>query len=353
MEGAFTGTTRGGKMGLFELAHNGTLFLDEISEIPLNMQSKLLRVLQEHEVRRIGDDRVTAVDVRIISATNVNLHKLVAAKRFRQDLLYRLDVLKITIPPLRRRGEDVIELFHFFLKKFCWKNREALPEVAPDSLHLLREYPFAGNARELRNVVERAAVLRRNRDVLTSADLNRALHPEDIEEVPPLLAATQAPFPPEAPPGRTTKRTGCSRHCAPAAATGPVPPANWAWTEPLCGANSRNIYRNNLYIQQVALLGARPPLQRIVAYMLQRSVATVFRCNSPPPPSPPFHGCAAFPSPPLCLNNQTSLRRPPMFAKSIRRLRKARSRHTAVTALAPNLLNNARRECLFLLLRRR
>lgn len=155
VEGAFTGTTRGGKMGLFELAHNGTLFLDEISEIPLNMQSKLLRVLQEHEVRRIGDDRVTAVDVRIISATNVNLHKLVAAKRFRQDLLYRLDVLKITIPPLRRRGEDVIELFHFFLKKFCWKNREALPEVAPDSLHLLREYPFAGNARELRNVVER------------------------------------------------------------------------------------------------------------------------------------------------------------------------------------------------------
>ncbi len=116
VEGAFTGTTRGGKMGLFELAHNGTLFLDEISEIPLNMQSKLLRVLQEHEVRRIGDDRVTAVDVRIISATNVNLHKLVAAKRFRQDLLYRLDVLKITIPPLRRRGEDVIELFHFFLK---------------------------------------------------------------------------------------------------------------------------------------------------------------------------------------------------------------------------------------------
>ena len=80
VEGAFTGTTRGGKMGLFELAHNGTLFLDEISEIPLNMQSKLLRGLQEHEVRRIGDDRVTAVDVRIISATNVNLHKLVAAK---------------------------------------------------------------------------------------------------------------------------------------------------------------------------------------------------------------------------------------------------------------------------------
>ena len=199
VEGAFTGTTRGGKMGLFEVAHNGTLFLDEISEIPLNMQSKLLRVLQEHEVRRIGDDRVIAVDVRIISATNVNLHKLVAARRFRQDLLYRLDVLKITIPPLRRRGEDVIELFHFFLKKFCWKNREAMPKVEPDSLRLLREYPFAGNARELRNVVERAAVLRRNRAVLTSADLNRALYPEDIEEVPPpLLPAAPAPIPPEA-----------------------------------------------------------------------------------------------------------------------------------------------------------
>lgn len=97
VEGAFTGTTRGGKMGLFELAHNGTLFLDEISEIPLNMQSKLLRVLQEHEVRRIGDDRVTAVDVRIISATNVNLHKLVAAKRFRAGS---------ALPPRRIENHD-------------------------------------------------------------------------------------------------------------------------------------------------------------------------------------------------------------------------------------------------------
>ncbi|MFQ9491103.1 MAG: sigma 54-interacting transcriptional regulator [Bilophila wadsworthia] len=299
VEGAFTGTTRGGKMGLFELAHNGTLFLDEISEIPLNMQSKLLRVLQEHEVRRIGDDRVTAVDVRIISATNVNLHKLVAAKRFRQDLLYRLDVLKITIPPLRRRGEDVIELFHFFLKKFCWKNREALPEVAPDSLHLLREYPFAGNARELRNVVERAAVLRRNRDVLTSADLNRALHPEDIEEVPPLLAATPAPFlrgPASLRAGQRKDRLlAALRACG---ATGPVRPRTGHGRTTLWRKLQKYI-RNNQYIQQVALLGARPPPQRIVAtYMLQRSVASVFHCNSPPPSSPPFRGCAAFPSPP-------------------------------------------------------
>ena len=101
VEGAFTGSRKGGKIGFFEQAHKGTLFLDEISEIPVNFQGKLLRVLQEKQVRRIGDDRVIDVDARIIAATNRNLRQMVERKEFRQDLLYRLDVLKIYIPPLR------------------------------------------------------------------------------------------------------------------------------------------------------------------------------------------------------------------------------------------------------------
>ena len=104
-------------MGLFELAHRGTLFLDEISEISMSLQSKLLRVLQEREVRRIGGDRVIAIDVRIIAATNKNLKELVREGKFRKDLLYRLDVLKIYVPPLRRRRQDIMILLHYYLEK--------------------------------------------------------------------------------------------------------------------------------------------------------------------------------------------------------------------------------------------
>lgn len=107
VEGAFTGTSKGGKMGLFEQAHGGTLFLDEVEEISLSTQSKLLRVLQEHQVRRIGDNKVIDVDVRIISATNKSIAKLAQQGKFRRDLMYRLDVLRLFIPPLRERGDDV------------------------------------------------------------------------------------------------------------------------------------------------------------------------------------------------------------------------------------------------------
>lgn len=160
VEGAFTGTSKGGKTGLFETAHNGTIFLDEVSEIPLSFQSKLLRVLQEREVRKIGDDKVITIDVRVIAATNRDLAQLVEEGRFRQDLLYRLDVLKLNVPPLRIREDDVIKLFTFYMKHFDqhFSDRKAanLPE---DAKMVLRQYPFNGNVRELKNVAERVSVI--------------------------------------------------------------------------------------------------------------------------------------------------------------------------------------------------
>lgn len=180
VEGAFTGTNKGGKMGLFEQAHNGTIFLDEISEIAPNLQSKLLRVLQEHEVRRIGDDKVVSVNVRVISATNKSLRSLVEKGKFREDLLYRLDVLRVFLPPLRKREEDVEELFLHLLNKMYLKNRKTTPNIDKSTLKLLYNYNFPGNVRELTNIVERVCVLN-NEEYIDKDVLVQALYPKDIE----------------------------------------------------------------------------------------------------------------------------------------------------------------------------
>lgn len=158
-EGAFTGSRKGGKMGLFELAHRGTLFLDEISEISMSLQSKLLRVLQEREVRRIGGDRVIAIDVRIIAATNKNLKELVREGKFRKDLLYRLDVLKIYVPPLRRRRQDIMILLHYYLEKCSQEFGCEVPVLTDEAKRAAESYEFDGNVRELRNVAERLCVI--------------------------------------------------------------------------------------------------------------------------------------------------------------------------------------------------
>jgi transcriptional regulator with PAS, ATPase and Fis domain len=180
VEGAFTGTARGGKAGLFELAHNGTLFLDEIAELPIGVQGKLLRVLQEREVRRIGADRVVAVDVRVISATNADLRDRVAEGQFRRDLLYRLDVLSMWLPPLRDRDDDVTTLFAFFVERYCVRDEQPIPRVDDTALELLRGYAFVGNVRELSNIAERACALRHDSHRLTAEDLERALRPESV-----------------------------------------------------------------------------------------------------------------------------------------------------------------------------
>ncbi|MBS6395922.1 MAG: sigma 54-interacting transcriptional regulator [Clostridiales bacterium] len=181
VQGAFTGTNKGGKTGLFELAHGGTLFLDEISEISVNMQSKLLRVLQEREVRRIGDDRVISIDVRVISATNRNLKRLVSEGKFRQDLLYRLDVLRIFLPPLRRRDSDTLLLFQHLLNRFSSAGAEQMPPLTAEAQQMLLSHPFYGNVRELGNVAERIRVMHTDSSPITAAEITSALTPEDVD----------------------------------------------------------------------------------------------------------------------------------------------------------------------------
>jgi len=180
VEGAFTGTSKGGKMGLFEQAHGGTLFLDEVNEISLSTQSKLLRVLQEQQVRRIGDNRVIDINVRILAATNKSMFKLSEQGKFRQDLLYRLDVLRLFLPPLRERENDIELLFLHFLTIYSRETGSALTTLDPGAIPLLYQHPFYGNVRELRNVVERVSVLKQE-DVISKADLWEALHLEDLD----------------------------------------------------------------------------------------------------------------------------------------------------------------------------
>lgn len=157
-KGAFTGA-QAAKLGRFELAHEGTLFLDEVGEIPPAIQVKLLRVLQEREFERLGSVRPTKVDVRVITATNRNLQTEVEAGRFRLDLLYRLQVVDITIPPLRDRVADVAPLAETFLARFSEENGRSVKGLAPETLEVMTRYPWPGNVRELENAMERATVL--------------------------------------------------------------------------------------------------------------------------------------------------------------------------------------------------
>ncbi|ULT57516.1 sigma 54-interacting transcriptional regulator [Neobacillus drentensis] len=155
-DGAFTGAKKGGKKGQFELAHNGTLFLDEIGDMPLSMQSKLLRVLQEKEVQRVGGQKSIPVDVRIIAATHRDLEKMVEEGKFRRDLYYRLNVIKIEIPPLNKRKEDIKLISVSLLKKLERRFFRTGIEISKEVEQRLMEHSWPGNIRELENVLERA-----------------------------------------------------------------------------------------------------------------------------------------------------------------------------------------------------
>jgi PAS domain S-box-containing protein len=160
VRGAFTGANRD-RPGRFQLADGGTIFLDEVGEIPMELQGKLLRVLQERQFERVGDDHTQTVDVRVIAATNKDLERAVEAGEFREDLYYRLSVVPVAVPPLRKRGEDVLRLARHFLDQACREfGRHAL-EFTPAQLAALRAYDWPGNVRELRNVIERAVILAR------------------------------------------------------------------------------------------------------------------------------------------------------------------------------------------------
>ncbi|MCH7820589.1 MAG: sigma 54-interacting transcriptional regulator [Proteobacteria bacterium] len=158
VKGAFTGAHRD-RVGRFQLADGGTLFLDEVSEIPLEQQGKLLRVLQEGEFERVGDDFTKSVDVRVVAATNRNLEKLIFAGEFREDLFYRLSVFPIEVPPLRKRGDDIIKLAQHFLEKACNDFGRPLMKLSRTQGGMLRDYNWPGNVRELKNVIERAVIL--------------------------------------------------------------------------------------------------------------------------------------------------------------------------------------------------
>ena len=173
VKGAFTGAVKH-REGRFSLADGGTLFLDEVGEIPLDLQSKLLRVLQEQEFERVGEDVTRHVDVRVVAATNRDLQAEVAAGRFREDLFYRLAVFPLTVPPLRERREDVPELARHFLRRGADKLGLPMPEVKPEDLVRLSEYDWPGNIRELQNVMQRAAILSRGGPLRLDGALPRA-----------------------------------------------------------------------------------------------------------------------------------------------------------------------------------
>lgn len=155
-DGAFTGAKKGGKIGKFELADSGTIFLDEIGDMPLEMQAKLLRVIQEREIEKIGRSSPKKVDVRIIAATNKNLEELVLQGKFREDLYYRLNVITINLPPLRERKRDIIDLANYYLNQFSIKYNKNIESFSKEALKYLVDYDWPGNIRELMNVIERA-----------------------------------------------------------------------------------------------------------------------------------------------------------------------------------------------------
>jgi two-component system response regulator PilR (NtrC family) len=187
--GAFTGATNS-HAGLFRQAEGGTLLLDEVGELPQSLQVKLLRVLQERTVRAVGATREVPVDVRVLAATNRDIESDVAAGRFRQDLYYRLNVIRLRVPPLRDRREDIGSLIEHFIQRFSAETGKVVNGLSPDALRVLDQYPFPGNVRELENVIERGVVLSRSR-LIGLGDLPPELSglagapAANLDEVPP------------------------------------------------------------------------------------------------------------------------------------------------------------------------
>jgi DNA-binding NtrC family response regulator len=171
VKGAFTGAVNH-RVGRFEQAHKGTLFLDEVGDLPLDIQTKLLRVLQEREFQRVGSSETIRVDVRLVAATNVDLPQKIREGKFREDLYYRLNVVPISAPPLRERLEDIPVLAHHFVEKIC--NQEGIPlrRLSPETIERLKNHTWPGNVRQLENAVEMAVALSGNREILYPSDFS-------------------------------------------------------------------------------------------------------------------------------------------------------------------------------------
>lgn len=181
--GAFTGATDR-KTGKFEQAHNGTIFLDEIGDMPLDLQAKILRVLQEQEITRIGGSQNIAVDVRIVAATNQDLDEQVRSRTFREDLFYRLNVVPINLAPLRDRSEDIPALVNYFLDRACAELEVPVKQCAPEAMELLSSYSWPGNVRELENTIKRGVILSSD-PILTNSDFSSLTNrQETIHAIP-------------------------------------------------------------------------------------------------------------------------------------------------------------------------
>ncbi|PLX70173.1 MAG: hypothetical protein C0602_06745 [Denitrovibrio sp.] len=183
--GSFTGADKQGKPGLFEVAKNGTLFLDEIADIPMNMQGKLLRALQEQKVRRIGGTKELDTDVRIITATNRNIEEMVQSGLFREDLYFRINLLPIFVPSLNERQEDIKLLANHFLSNLNIKRHEGAQILCDESYEKLLSHKWKGNVRELKNVIERAAILCdsniiSSEFILFASDISKVMQKQDI-----------------------------------------------------------------------------------------------------------------------------------------------------------------------------
>jgi DNA-binding NtrC family response regulator len=171
-KGSFTGAVRQ-RIGRFEMADGGTVFLDEVGEIAMPVQMKLLRVLQEREIERVGGNQSVKVDVRVLAATHKDLHRAMSERSFREDLFYRLNVVPIKLPPLRERLDDVPLLAGHFLKKYSEKNRKQVVSISPQAFSALTRYSYPGNVRELENIIERAVIMEKG-EMLSRIDLKRA-----------------------------------------------------------------------------------------------------------------------------------------------------------------------------------
>ena len=180
VEGAFTGARKGGKAGVFEMAHGGTLLLDEVGEIPPVLQSRFLRVIEQREIMRLGDSRILPINVRLIAATHRDLRDLVKRNLFREDLYYRLNVLSLSVPDLKDREGDVLEIADKFLREFYDMQGKSYGVFSPESAQLLLAHKWPGNIRQLRNVMERLSVMTAG-GLIDVRDVRRALQ---IQETP-------------------------------------------------------------------------------------------------------------------------------------------------------------------------
>jgi two-component system response regulator AtoC len=182
-KGAFTGAAQR-KIGKFEMAHRGTLFLDEIGEMALPLQAKILRALEERQFERVGGTSQVRIDVRLVAATNRGLKAAIAARRFREDLYFRLSVFPITVPPLRDRPGDIPLLARFFVERFCRDMNKRTLSFSQSAIEMLQAYRWPGNVRELQNCIERAVILA-DSDAIQPRDLNLSLAPPEREAPSP------------------------------------------------------------------------------------------------------------------------------------------------------------------------